>query len=112
MELMQCKKGGKLKIKVYKKELSVLENARGSSGNPNGKLDYVILQIIDSGKGIDKKNLEKIFNPFYTTKVDGLGLGLSICSRLTQENGGKIDVHTEVGNGTTFTLALPAFVHN
>ena len=105
-------KGGKLKIKVYKKELSVLENARGSSGNPNGKLDYVILQIIDSGKGIDKKNLEKIFNPFYTTKVDGLGLGLSICSRLTQENGGKIDVHTEVGNGTTFTLALPAFVHN
>ncbi len=104
--------GGKLKIKVFKKELSVLENDPGSLGHPNGKLDFVILQIIDSGRGIEKKNLEKIFNPFYTTKADGLGLGLSICSRLTQENGGKIDVHTEMGNGTTFSLALPAFVHN
>jgi len=104
--------GGKLTIKAFKKELSILENEVGAVDHPNGKMDFVILKVIDSGKGIEKKNLEKIFNPFYTTKVDGLGLGLSICSRLTQENGGKIDVHTDPGNGTTFTLALPAFVHN
>jgi PAS domain S-box-containing protein len=102
--------GGKLKINTFKKQLHVLENTV-SINNVDGKMDYVILQITDSGAGIEKKNLEKIFNPFFTTKVDGLGLGLSICSRLTQENGGKIDVRTESGNGTTFTLALPAFIH-
>ncbi|MEJ2049414.1 MAG: ATP-binding protein [Calditrichota bacterium] len=102
--------GGRLKINTFKKQLHVLENTV-SVNNVDGKMDYVILQITDSGAGIEKKNLEKIFNPFFTTKVDGLGLGLSICSRLTQENGGKIDVQTESGNGTTFMLALPAFVH-
>ena len=103
--------GGRLNINTFKKQLHILENSVNSANNVDGKMDYVILQITDSGAGIEKKNLEKIFNPFFTTKVDGLGLGLSICSRLTQENGGKIDVQTEPGNGTTFMLALPAFVH-
>ena len=103
--------GGRLNINTFKKQLHILENSVNSANNVDGKMDYVILQITDSGAGIEKKNLEKIFNPFFTTRVDGLGLGLSICSRLTQENGGKIDVQTEPGNGTTFMLALPAFVH-
>ncbi|MCB0259444.1 MAG: two-component sensor histidine kinase, partial [Calditrichaeota bacterium] len=49
------------------------------------------------------------FNPFYTTKTEGAGLGLSICSRLVEENNGKIDVVSHKDQGTKFILALPTF---
>jgi signal transduction histidine kinase len=73
----------------------------------NGKLT-VELQFIDTGHGIEKENLEKIFNPFFTTKSDGVGLGLSITSRLIQENGGTLTVDSEQGKGTRFIMRLPA----
>lgn len=104
--------GGKLKIRAYKKSLNIIKNYRDSLKSNNRSLNYVIIEISDSGLGIPKGDLEKIFNPFYTTKSNGLGLGLSICSRLTEENSGKIDVNSEQGKGTTFTLAFPAYVHN
>jgi PAS domain S-box-containing protein len=71
----------------------------------------VIVYIKDTGKGIDKDKIEKIFNPFFTTKSDGVGLGLSISSRLLEENQSKIEVESEVNKGTVFKLFLP-FVHN
>ncbi len=67
----------------------------------------VILEICDTGCGIEEENLEKIFNPFYTTKQDGVGLGLSISSRLIEENGGLIKVESTVGKGAKFILQLP-----
>jgi len=67
----------------------------------------VILEICDTGCGIEEENLEKIFNPFYTTKQDGVGLGLSISSRLIEENGGFIKVESLVGKGAKFILQLP-----
>ena len=67
----------------------------------------VYLQISDTGCGIEEKNLEKIFNPFYTTKTDGVGLGLSISSRLMEENSGYIEAESVPGKGTRFTIALP-----
>jgi signal transduction histidine kinase len=71
-----------------------------------------MVEVSDTGTGIPEKELDKIFNPFYTTKTEGVGLGLSICSRLISENGGKIDVTSKVNEGTTFILALPAFLHH
>jgi two-component system NtrC family sensor kinase len=63
----------------------------------------------DTGSGIAKENLDKIFDPFFTTKAvgKGSGLGLSICYSIIQRLGGHIDVKSEVGEGTEFTLFLP-----
>lgn len=75
------------------------------------KAPFIEISISDSGVGINQENLDKIFDPFFTTKASGLGLGLSICSRLLEENHGKIDVKSEEGKGTTFTILLPCFLH-
>lgn len=68
-----------------------------------------ILSVRDNGPGIEAKHLAKVFDPFYTTKEvgAGMGLGLSICHRIVQENGGKISVITEPGRFCEFTLEFP-----
>jgi signal transduction histidine kinase len=76
------------------------------------QLNYVFIEIKDNGSGISSPDLNKIFNPFFTTKQNGLGLGLSICSRLVGENGGNLDIQSEQGIGTAVTVALPAFIHS
>jgi len=71
---------------------------------------YVILEVKDTGVGIPKENLEKIFEPFFSTHVTkGRGLGLSIVFRVVREHGGKIQVESELGKGSTFRVALPSF---
>lgn len=69
----------------------------------------VLIDITDTGKGIAPKNIRKVFNPGFTTKKRGWGLGLSLVKRIVQEyHKGKITVsHSEVGKGTTFTITLP-----
>ncbi len=67
----------------------------------------VWMKIRDNGPGIDAERLGKIFSPFHTSKEGGTGLGLSIVKHLTQSFGGSIDVQSEVGRGTTFTVKLP-----
>ena len=65
------------------------------------------IRISDSGKGISEAALEKIFNPFFTTKSKGTGLGLSICKRLIEQHGGRIDVESQKERGTSFIIILP-----
>jgi len=67
-----------------------------------------IIQFKDTGIGIDKENLDKIFIPFYTTNYDGTGLGLSICHQLVHNHGGRLNVESELNKGTVVTLYLPA----
>jgi two-component system sensor histidine kinase PhcS len=69
-----------------------------------------ILVIRDNGIGIDQEHLDKIFDPFYTTKDvgEGMGLGLSICYRIIQDCEGRISVRTEPGKFCEFTLEFPA----
>ena len=64
-------------------------------------------KISDTGKGMSEASLEKIFNPFFTTKTKGTGLGLSICKRLIEQHGGNIEVHSSVDSGTSFVITLP-----
>ena len=68
---------------------------------------HVEIEVIDNGKGIAQGNLKSIFQPFYTTRKEGTGLGLAIASKIMEAHGGKIDVESEVGRGTKFTISLP-----
>jgi len=67
----------------------------------------IVIEINDSGGGISKENLSKIFQPYFSTKEKGTGLGLSIAFRIISDHKGKIEVKSEVGKGTIFIIKLP-----
>ena len=69
--------------------------------------DCVVIEIADTGKGIDPKDLPHLFDPFFTTKESGAGLGLAIAHSIIEEHGGTIDVKSAVGEGTTFLITMP-----
>jgi signal transduction histidine kinase len=104
--------------------LNLLINARQAMLGKGGSLTVkasrtddgseVRIQVIDTGGGIPEKLLPKIFQPFFTTKgtarpgeSKGTGLGLAICKEIVEHHKGRIEVHSEVGKGTTFTIILP-----
>ncbi len=76
--------------------------------------DQVIVRLQDSGEGIPEENLPKIFDPFFTTREEsgGTGLGLSIIFGIVEKHNGRIEVDSEVGQGTTFTLRFPALLED
>jgi len=65
------------------------------------------IAVIDTGRGITPEDLPNLFRPFYTTKRNGTGLGLSLVRRIAEEHHGRIDVTSEVGRGTKFLVVLP-----
>ncbi|WP_240343010.1 ATP-binding protein [Paenibacillus sp. ALJ109b] len=69
--------------------------------------DKALISITDTGSGIPENSLATIFNPFYTTKEEGTGLGLALCQKIVQDHHGRITVRSEIGIGSTFTLYLP-----
>jgi len=69
--------------------------------------DFIEVSFSDTGIGIPSENLGKIFEPLFSTKVKGTGLGLAICNMLVSGHGGSIEVKSEMGKGTTFTVRLP-----
>lgn len=69
--------------------------------------DNAEVSVIDRGHGIDPKLIETIFNPFFTTKPDGVGLGLAIVSKIVDQHGGKIAIESEPGKGSVFRVYLP-----
>jgi two-component system NtrC family sensor kinase len=85
-------RGGKIWVKTWNDE----------------KEGLVRLSVSDTGKGIPKKHLSKIFEPFFTTKEEGTGLGLTVTMDIVQAHGGTVEVESEEGKGTTFTVSFPA----
>ncbi|MDJ0765241.1 MAG: ATP-binding protein [Myxococcota bacterium] len=75
--------------------------------SPAKPVHYVEMRFSDNGPGIDLKTLENIFIPFFTTKEKGSGLGLAICQRIVRDAGGEIEVRSQPGQGTIFTVILP-----
>ena len=72
------------------------------------KGDYVCIRIQDTGVGIPREIIDKIFDPYFTTKQEGSGLGLAICHSIINKHGGYLTVSSVSGKGTTFTIYLPA----
>jgi signal transduction histidine kinase len=70
--------------------------------------DRVLLDVIDTGVGIEPEAMGKLFRPFHTTKPDGSGLGLATARKVVVAHGGTIEVQSAPGRGTKFTIALPA----
>jgi two-component system NtrC family sensor kinase len=102
--------------------LNLINNALDAMETKGGSLtiesrldkDRVVVEIADTGMGIPEANLSRIFDPFFTTKPvgKGTGLGLSICYGIVDKMGGKIEVRSRVGHGTTFTVHLPVPAEN
>jgi signal transduction histidine kinase len=69
--------------------------------------NYTVIEFIDSGSGMSKQTLEKLWTPFFTTKLKGLGIGLPICKKIVEAHGGKIEVSSVLNEGTTFSVYLP-----
>jgi CheY-like chemotaxis protein len=98
--------GGRLRVSLKRLRMDApvtLSHGAASEGN------YVQLSVADSGVGIPPEVLERMFNPFFTTRKagEGTGLGLSLVDGIVREYGGAIDVRTEVGKGTCFLVYLP-----
>ena len=72
-----------------------------------GDAHYVVISVTDTGKGIPADVLPNIFRPFFTTKGNGTGLGLSLARRIVEEHGGWLEATSELGRGTQFRLSLP-----
>lgn len=66
-----------------------------------------VIEVIDTGSGIEPEALSKIFDAYYSTKKSGTGLGLAMTRRIAEEHGGKLTVNSEVGKGSDFALRLP-----
>ena len=82
-------KGGSLKVRIANIE------------------EFVSISFEDDGVGIPQEKIQDIFNPFMTTKEDGTGLGLSMVQRIVEEHGGKVEVHSVLGEGSKFEVFLP-----
>ncbi len=72
---------------------------------------FVEVRVRDEGPGISSTLLDRIFIPFFTTKVRGTGLGLALCQRIVQHHGGSLEVRSVEGHGATFVIRLPALPH-
>ncbi|MBI3582998.1 MAG: PAS domain S-box protein [Nitrospinae bacterium] len=73
--------------------------------NPRG--EFISIRFLDSGHGISKKNIERVFEPFFSTEADGMGMGLAVAKRFVELHNGEIAVNSEEGKGCEVTVMLP-----
>ncbi|MEM9446342.1 MAG: response regulator [Verrucomicrobiota bacterium] len=100
-----CKEGGKLAVKARSIQIDPDQGLKLRPGK------YVRIDIIDYGPGIPEDILKKIFDPYFTTKEHGNGIGLPTCYAILKRNQGIITVKSEVGKGTCFSLYFPETQH-
>jgi signal transduction histidine kinase len=101
--------GGALRVaarRILNSELAHM-NSTCTIHNSQYDGDFIEISVTDSGAGISPENMKKIFQPLFTTKAKGIGLGLVVCRNLVETNGGRIEVVSRLGEGTTFTVILP-----
>jgi signal transduction histidine kinase len=84
------------------------EDLREVSVSMSANKDEVMVAVRDSGNGIDPVAIEHIFEPFYTTKPKGMGMGLAIARSIIKAHGGRISARRNQDRGSTFEIVLPA----
>jgi signal transduction histidine kinase len=93
---------------LIKNSLQAMSSGGKLTVKTNELGDHVVVTIADTGEGIDPDRIKKIFEPFYTTKESGTGLGLLIVDRVVRQHGGWVEVSSRKGKGTTFRIAFPS----
>jgi signal transduction histidine kinase len=89
------------------KDVSISVEKSSNRADPGGSERFISLSIKDTGPGIVKADQDKIFEPFYSTKANGSGLGLSIVKRIADSNNWILEVKSDMKSGTEFLLAIP-----
>lgn len=99
--------GGYVRITTRQQTLSANDDTNSYMGDKLQPADYVALEIFDNGCGMDDKIISRIFDPFFSTKMHGHGLGLAATLGIMRTHHGGIQVQSQLGSGTTFTLLFP-----
>lgn len=101
------RKGGKITITTDNITINKSDIDNDTDEKPG---NYVVVKVKDTGVGMDKQTLKRVFTPFFTTKEtgEGTGLGLSVVNDIVKSNSGWVDVTSKVGRGSTFTVYFPA----
>jgi len=97
-----------IKIRCYEVPISQAQKNYGSLLELSGTETLAKVEIEDNGPGIPKRDINKIFSPFYSKKENGTGLGLAIAWKIIKAHGGDISAKSTMGKGTKFTIVLPA----
>jgi PAS domain S-box-containing protein len=87
--------------------IQAMENGGRLKVSTKKTKDFIEVSFEDTGIGLPKEKMKKLFTPFFTTKAKGLGMGLAICKKFVESHGGSIEVESEEGKGSTFTVKLP-----
>ena len=85
-------------------------NAAAQEHAPELAKRWVVFSVIDCGAGIDTQTADQLFTPFFTTKAEGMGLGLSLCRTVIEQHGGALEFKPKLPQGTVFTFTLPTVV--
>ncbi|MGC8927533.1 MAG: two-component system sensor histidine kinase NtrB [Myxococcota bacterium] len=101
--------GGKIEIKVSKESQIGRRIFNTVFLRERDNMEKVIVEIVDHGCGIDEKDINKVFIPFFTTKKSGTGLGLAISRKIVESQGGGLEISSKKGEGTTVRITLPTF---
>ena len=101
--------GGRIRVRARREKMGSASLEANFPGQELTRGTYIVLEVEDTGHGMDEATQAKIFDPFFSTKAKGRGLGLAALLGIVKGHHGGIKVCSEVGKGTTFTVLLPAF---
>jgi two-component system sporulation sensor kinase A len=94
-------------INIIKNAIDSLSNGGNIDIKTSEQDESIMIKVSDNGNGIDQEKLDRLGEPFYTTKEKGTGLGLMICFKIIEDHGGKLTFNSKLGQGTTVTILLP-----
>jgi PAS domain S-box-containing protein len=103
---------GEVNVSLAKTQIESGKSCEDCHGKPIPPGDYVCLQVTDNGYGMDEATKKRIFEPFYTTKFTGRGLGLSAVLGIIKTHSGALQLFSQPGRGTTFKVFLPALAND